>query len=205
MGRKRTFPESMACPHCGATFKPRSASSKFCSNACLGKSRRKYGVSKKEKRPHVSKQCLRCGVGFQITEGSNRRGGGNLCRPCILHVAGKVSRRMYPFVGGHNTHWKGGVTRDIKAWLKKWRPEYRRRTIAKCNARDKARNAIRTGVLVRGLCVDCGSSSNIHAHHEDYSKPLEVIWLCRTCHNKRHGKLRHLNMEVSNNAGNQPS
>lgn len=34
-------------------------------------------------------------------------------------------------------------------------------------------------------CVDCGSQA-IDRHHEDYSKPLEVVFLCKRCHCKRH-------------------
>ena len=32
------------------------------------------------------------------------------------------------------------------------------------------------------VCSSCGKSEMIHAHHEDYHKPLEIIWLCASCH-----------------------
>lgn len=37
-------------------------------------------------------------------------------------------------------------------------------------------------------CQECGSGYNIHAHHEDYTKPFNVEWLCSVCHGKRHRK-----------------
>jgi hypothetical protein len=40
----------------------------------------------------------------------------------------------------------------------------------------------RRGKLVPQPCEICGSEQNIEKHHEDYSKPLEVQWLCRPCH-----------------------
>jgi len=30
------------------------------------------------------------------------------------------------------------------------------------------------------------NASLIEAHHNDYSKPLEVVWLCRDCHRLIH-------------------
>lgn len=33
-----------------------------------------------------------------------------------------------------------------------------------------------------GLCESCGEAKPLDGHHEDYSKPLEVVWLCRPCH-----------------------
>lgn len=45
------------------------------------------------------------------------------------------------------------------------------------------------------FCEKCNKPPNIgwftqlHAHHEDYSRPLDVTWLCRSCHAKRHSEL----------------
>jgi transcriptional regulator with XRE-family HTH domain len=39
-------------------------------------------------------------------------------------------------------------------------------------------------------CSACGRPSRVHAHHEDYSRPLDVVFLCALCHRRRHaGKL----------------
>lgn len=40
------------------------------------------------------------------------------------------------------------------------------------------------GSMVRLPCVRCGEKA--HAHHEDYSKPLDVIWLCHQHHMQHH-------------------
>jgi hypothetical protein len=31
-------------------------------------------------------------------------------------------------------------------------------------------------------CSACGVECKPQGHHPDYSKPLEVVWLCRPCH-----------------------
>jgi len=51
--------------------------------------------------------------------------------------------------------------------------------------------AIRTGELVPPIrCERCGKDAHLEAHHDRYDKPLEVIWLCTSCHSQTHGKLR---------------
>lgn len=47
--------------------------------------------------------------------------------------------------------------------------------------------AIRSGKLVRLPCEVCGDP-NSHGHHHDYSKPLDVWWLCPVHHGQAHWK-----------------
>lgn len=54
-------------------------------------------------------------------------------------------------------------------------------------ARSKVAYAVRTGRLTRQPCEICGNSRS-HGHHEDYSKPLEVKWLCATHHGLHHAR-----------------
>jgi hypothetical protein len=67
------------------------------------------------------------------------------------------------------------------------------------------RSAIKNGVLVRpSYCQRCSTPDNkrrdgrsmIHAHHHDYSKPLDVEWLCALCHSTEHRKTAQLLKEL---------
>ena len=53
--------------------------------------------------------------------------------------------------------------------------------------------ALRKGTLTKPLeCEGCGPnySGKLEAHHDDYSKPLDVKWFCDPCHKQRHIELR---------------
>lgn len=53
----------------------------------------------------------------------------------------------------------------------------------KQDARIKVRDAIRAGKMSRPeTCQSCNKKCKPHGHHDDYTKPLEVRWLCVTCH-----------------------
>lgn len=43
-------------------------------------------------------------------------------------------------------------------------------------------------VALSRQCERCQRQA-VHRHHEDYSKPLEVVYLCRSCHFQRHKEL----------------
>lgn len=55
----------------------------------------------------------------------------------------------------------------------------------KTKARQMAANAIRDGKLERKPCEKCGNPKS-HAHHFDYSRPLDVVWLCSVHHGEVH-------------------
>jgi hypothetical protein len=63
--------------------------------------------------------------------------------------------------------------------------EYRLRYPNKYNAHSKVNRAVRAGNLFSEPCELCGSEET-HAHHDDYSKPLNVRWLCPPHHKEWH-------------------
>lgn len=50
-------------------------------------------------------------------------------------------------------------------------------------ARIAVANAVRDRKLTRSPeCEICAITCDAHGHHEDYNKPLDVIWVCVPCH-----------------------
>lgn len=48
-------------------------------------------------------------------------------------------------------------------------------------------NAVRDGILIRPQAYEsCGYTGKIEGHHDDYTKPLSVTWLCIPCHKAWH-------------------
>jgi hypothetical protein len=61
---------------------------------------------------------------------------------------------------------------------------------AKHAAHADVSRAIKRGDLVRQLaCENCDAEGRIEAHHDDYSRRLDVKWLCVMCHRARHKEL----------------
>lgn len=51
----------------------------------------------------------------------------------------------------------------------------------------KVQRAIKAGKITRpSTCSICGKKGRIVAHHADYSKPLDVIFVCQCCHKRIH-------------------
>lgn len=64
---------------------------------------------------------------------------------------------------------------------------HRARNPLKAAARAKLQYAVRLGRVVKpDHCSSCLNGGKIQAHHPDYSKPLDVVWLCIKCHEGEH-------------------
>ena len=60
-------------------------------------------------------------------------------------------------------------------------PVYRKKQMARCTAN----NAFNRGDITWEPCVKCGSK-NSQMHHRDYDWPMDVTWLCASCHKSEH-------------------
>lgn len=70
----------------------------------------------------------------------------------------------------------------------KWRNKHKDRT----KAERLLDYAVKYGKLIKPeKCIKCGlKTENLQAHHFDYTKPLEVWWLCSSCHAQEHVRKR---------------
>lgn len=73
-------------------------------------------------------------------------------------------------------HRKEAAKKTISDWNKKF-PERKK-------AQSKVRWAIASGKLQKQPCFICGEKAE--AHHPDYSRPLDVVWLCSAHHKQAH-------------------
>lgn len=113
------------------------------------------------------RKCKTCGQmlppeAFQ-REGNAPDGRKASCKPCTkMRRAGKHTK------GSRHTH----------------------RDPVKNLARQRLRDAVRSGAIVKpGHCEKCLRPTPNHVldgHHSDYTKPLQVEWLCRSCHGLEH-------------------
>lgn len=124
------------------------------------------------------KYCSKCGVQNDLIKYAKSIYKGTVhqyyrCNKCNA----KKQKKYYKTkIGQKNTY------RAIKKSIKKyWKKQL---------ARQYVYEATKRGELIRPKnCELCGNSGTIQAHHKDYSKPLEVIWLCIKCHSQEDKKV----------------
>lgn len=140
------------------------------------------------------RRCSMCGDVKPIDQFEKRAtkpmGRGYRCRPCMVvkskdyYTRHLAARREY--------------ARNLGLRHPKDRSKYRRlssrelmeREPEKEAARRKLRNEVQKGRITKpSRCEDCQNPKEqrqLHGHHADYSKPLDVRWLCARCHGARH-------------------
>lgn len=65
--------------------------------------------------------------------------------------------------------------------------EWQRNNPEKKKAHDKVFQAIKMGKIIKPIsCSECLREKRLSAHHNNYSRPLDVLWLCSSCHKKKH-------------------
>ena len=153
------------------------------------------------------KECFKCGATKPYTEFYKHKGmkDGYLgkCKTCTKSDV-KTNRdanseyyREYDKERHHNNPERRAANH---ASSKKWRKEnpvrhaeltkaWLLRNPDKRKAHYKVSNALRSGKIEKKPCAVCGAET-VQAHHPDYSKPLEVQWLCITHHHETHVKER---------------
>ena len=143
----------------------------------------------------ILKRCPHCGVEKPLTDfnadRSRRSGLANWCRPCH-----RARVRAHHLRTRHAD--PAAASRECREW-RAANPDSARRTSRRAyakkmatgaeQAKRKVRDALLTGVLTRRPCETCGAT-RAEGHHNDYAKPLEVVWLCRACHARLHRERR---------------
>ena len=138
------------------------------------------------------KVCLKCGASKPINEFGKHHetadGHRNNCKECAAKA--ERERRCGPAHQGILEYDRARrKTPERKAMAARaWQKQYRKspERWAVIMAIQRAR---RGGTLIApDACPACGVTGKMHAHHNDYSKPLDVEWLCDHCHRTlRHG------------------
>lgn len=122
-----------------------------------------------------------------------------LCKPCELEyqAAWRAKRRAdgLPASGSRTYN-----PEKRRTWSQEYysRPDVRAKRAAAMRLYNKApelrerhmarwilNRRIKTGTVIKRPCQICGASK-VDAHHDDYAKPLDVKWFCRTHHQEYH-------------------
>jgi len=131
----------------------------------------------------TTKTCFKCGQTKAIAEfyKHSAMADGHLgkCKECAKQDAGSNYKKRRTYYSEYDR--KRRQTPRRKLLQSEYQRRRRARNPEKNKAREAVNNAVRDGRLEKKPCEICGEPRS-QAHHDDYSKPLDVRWLCLRCH-----------------------
>ncbi len=137
------------------------------------------------------KTCTKCQQGLPLDcfyrRKNSKIGYTSHCRQCLAgptrdRAKRRLAREPERIRAINRKKAKDSYRRRREAILKKV-SRYRAENREKIRAQSRVYSALRNGSLVRPCaCSTCFSHCKPDAHHTDYAEPLEVQWLCRSCH-----------------------
>jgi hypothetical protein len=136
-----------------------------------------------------TKICNKCYERKDISDFNKRTGVGDGYRKECKACKKSAHQKYMKTEKGKESHRKASQKYSNNAPEKRYlsNKEWRERNPNKYKAHGIVAYAIKKGELIREKCA-CGCGENVHAHHDDYAKPLDVRWLCNACHNEWHAK-----------------
>lgn len=139
------------------------------------------------------KPCFVCGVPKPLEDyyrhPETADGRLHLCKDC--HRARmKVRRLTNPKVQEYDRARKHRPERVVLR--KKLEDRWSKQHPLAVKAHRAVQYAVQTGRLMKTPCALCGQTEHLHAHHRDYAKPLDVVWLCAKCHHRLHATFPEL-------------
>ena len=162
-------------------------------------------------RPQMETQkCFKCHVVKPMSEfyAHPRMANGHLgkCKECTKQdvlenrIAHLSAVREYDRERGKLPHRKAANALrqrmpHVKEQHQKALKEYAARFPERKRATTMIHNALRDKKLSRPTrCELCGSRCKPVAHHFDYDRPLDVVWLCISCHNQLHRRYNPISL-----------
>src|ERR1700691_3817842 len=133
------------------------------------------------------KRCFKCGIVKPISEfyrhSAMTDGHLGKCKDCARADTATRATEKREEIRRYDRKRQQRPERRLRKLV--YQARGRRSHPEKSRARGVVSKAIKSGRLVREPCRVCGNPKS-EAHHEDYSKPLEVIWLCLEHHREHH-------------------
>jgi hypothetical protein len=140
------------------------------------------------------KKCRACGEDKPLTcywaDANNKDGTRAVCSSC-------ASDRQRRERLERKEEWRLRHSKYRAARLEHFRDKAKRYYLdhrLESSVRMRCSHAIRSGKMARGSCEVCGVP-NADAHHDDYSKPFSVRWLCRSHHIEWHHHNRPISIQ----------